>query len=218
MSMEQNEFDAKMAESQEFLSTAKQIFSSVYTYFPFEQEWEKKFVPLLENERVKDMKKFILVDSFRLFNDKEAREYCHPDLQYDNLIQFSDSELAERLDKQAWGFLSMTMIRNQNDQEDLDLVQNHEYDDPNMFGHYLLMRNCHSLALLIYTLCTLAFPDKTFQLVSTSQHCFVICKEEPRTIYDFLWYKLNIPASRLLKDTWTTYDTHEAYIEKFWTS
>lgn len=213
--------ESKLLESKKTIENLKnwgKKLRNEFTYYPFEQDWEKIFVPHLGDKRLDIMKQFILVDSFKLFNDAETRKYCHPDVQYDNLVQFSNSELAKRLDKQAWGFLSATIIQGEFDQQDLDMVQDHKYDDPTLFGHYLLMRNCHSLALFIYTLCTIAFPDKTFQLVTSSQHCFVTCKQEPSVIYDFLWYKLDIPTSRFRWADWTTYDTHEEYVERFWKS
>jgi hypothetical protein len=210
------DFEAKLRESEQFLNLfskqfSKQDFQPKYTYFSFRDVWETIFVTLLERDEIKHVKKFILKDAFSVYDHPEDQQYCHSDIKYDSIKDINE------LDKLAWGFLAPTLILHPSDEEDLKLCQNHKYDDYKCFDHYLLLRNCHSLVLLVYDLCCLAWPDKRFNIVQSSSHCFVICQGE-NVIYDFLYYALEIPIDNLISDEWMTFSSRQDYVATFWAS
>ena len=174
-------------------------------YYPLDVEWKTRFLPLLKRPEVISVKRIIIqriISTFR--NDKNRKVWCQlPKKLIDKFLALNDEKLAEKIDTLAWGKFT---VCEKLDDKDADSVAQHRYwkecgkdpyNDPTTLGHYLLVGEHVYIALLIWTLCKLAWPDKTWLIVNNSDHAFVMEEGDTETIYDIILMLFPVPAGMI---------------------
>lgn len=185
-------------------------------YFNLASRWAE-IVPLLQRSECKAVKQFILQETLERvqcqngnppdfpITPREIEDNCWSPGFLGKLVMATKEQRLALLDSIAWGKMAHCDKRNRDSQDYKEwlLVAKDEYDSPETMGHYLLLRECRLVALLVWTWCKLLWPAGTWFIVDTIAHTFVMRMGDPDTVYDILWPALGISASEIAFDSLT---------------
>ena len=166
-------------------------------YYDFKGNWQTIFVPILDNERVKLAKRYIMKDIISFLTLETIHDmYRWKEDFPEEFKKLTNDEQLNAIDKLAWGKFSPC----ENPEDFLDDLPEHdrlleewksissdEYDDPNKLEHYFYYHQCQIIATFIWTLCKSVWPDREWVICDNQQHAWVIDKNDPEVIYDFLY-------------------------------
>lgn len=154
-------------------------------YYDFRKNWQEIFVPLLQDERIE-----------RVINYVEHEILCAIDTEYyaydenfrDQILSLTKEQGISLIHSKCWGKFSTVLDKS--DEEEMEYyskISKNEFDDPKILDHYFLTHNCEKVVLLIWSLCSLAWPEDTWILCYGIGHWWVQKQGNSNIIYDFLW-------------------------------
>jgi hypothetical protein len=173
------------------------------SYYDFKKNWNL-FIPTLSHPNFLSVKKFLLRHILTQKIPNEETGYDDTFYRWDmnfardiNSLQSEDEKL-ELIDRYAWGkFSPCEKITDRTSSEyiddlleelkDWEFVSGDNFNDSNLLEHYFLYHECYALSLLIYTLCKLTFPEKSWIICEGSGHVWVMERDNHEIIYDFLY-------------------------------
>lgn len=171
-----------------------------YRFYDFKSHWDE-FIPLLEDLRTQKAVNYILdhIIDINIPRKSSTDDFYRYTPEFANLIHNLDDRNEQRklVNAKGWGKFSICENPENVSEEyrdmlmeelnDYRMVAQDIYDDPKTLEHYFLYHNCETIVLLILTLCKLRWPEYEWLLCSGNYHWWVMRKDDPYTIYDFLW-------------------------------
>lgn len=183
------------------LSSHKQI------YYCFGRAWNTLFVPILNTPQIIKLRRFIIEHILETLSIPEFMEngykYNKEFLNELNELKSNDDKI-DLIDSKAWGKFAFT--QSDEDIKTYNIVSLDKYDDYKSLGHYLYLHECQLVAVFIWTLCNSIWPLRPWIIVQNNEHAFVMCKDDPYTIYDILWSAIGIPANKIDLENIQIYD------------
>ena len=158
-------------------------------YYDFKGNWQSIFVPILDNERVKLAKRYIMIDIISFLTEETVHDMYRWRKDFpEQLKKLNKEEQLNIIDKLAWGkFYPCENLDDDQMLEEWNAISSDEYDDPNKLEHYFYYHQCQIIATFIWTLCKSVWPNKEWVICDNQQHAWVIDENDPEVIYDFLF-------------------------------
>ena len=188
-------------------SNTTNSIKSKQVYYCFDRVWDILFVPILDKPQIVKLRQYIIE---HILDTLSNPEFIENGYQYDQRFLNDLQELKSHTDKidfidtQAWGKFAFT--QSEDDYSCYKLVSPDKYDDYKVLGHYFYLHECHLIAVLIWTLCSTIWPLRKWIIVDNGEHAFVMAKDDPYTIYDFIWNALGIAATDINIDDARIFD------------
>jgi hypothetical protein len=173
----------------------------IRTFYKFHDVWQTLFEPIMSDPKVVAVRNVILEDIRSKMSDRVYVDEFIPDTPFRTkfLSAFSDikthDEQRAYIDTFVWGKFSP--VSEPEDKETYDLVASDEYDVSKQVQHYMYLHFCQFLSLLIWTWCKTLWPSKTWLIVDTGDHTFVMDADDPCTVYDVLWQYIGVDVATI---------------------